>query len=261
MTCREFAKETEGLTLDELVRSDDKALLGHERDCASCASWLQQQRSLAGALQALRTSTATLESGANVEHAVLRAFRQTTLPSAPAEDIRPHGFAFGLSRFFEWGAYAAAAAALAISLGLGAWYWQQSGNHRKPWAQQRATTGQPAGTASQTAQTSEVQQTPSPSEQPHVAQVRQARPADVSRPATKKKAGSSTQSLTQVAQAQGYVPLMLCDPLSCSGDEQVVRMELPASAVDASRDSSEPLVADVVLGDDGLVRAIRIVQQ
>ena len=86
MTCREFAKETEGLTLAELMRCSDQRLLGHERECASCASWLQQQRSLAGALQALRTSTATVEASANVEYAVLRAFRQTTAPSAPAPD-------------------------------------------------------------------------------------------------------------------------------------------------------------------------------
>jgi hypothetical protein len=52
---------------------------------------------------------------------------------------------------------------------------------------------------------------------------------------------------------------MLCDPLSCSGEEQVVRMEIPANATDASN-GSEPQMADVVIGDDGLVRAIRIVQ-
>jgi hypothetical protein len=61
-----------------------------------------------------------------------------------------------------------------------------------------------------------------------------------------------------MAQAQGYTPLMLCDPLSCSGDEQVVRLELPATGADGSTQSQ---MADVIVGDDGLVRAIRIVQQ
>ena len=51
---------------------------------------------------------------------------------------------------------------------------------------------------------------------------------------------------------------MLCDPLSCSGDEQVVRMELPATAADGSAGTQ---MADVIVGDDGLVRAIRIVKQ
>ena len=46
---------------------------------------------------------------------------------------------------------------------------------------------------------------------------------------------------------------MLCDPLICSGDEQVIRMELPGSS------AASPVLADVVVGDDGLVRAMRIV--
>ena len=65
-------------------------------------------------------------------------------------------------------------------------------------------------------------------------------------------------TLVQSEQAQGYTPLMLCDPISCAGDEEVVRMELPATAADGSAGTQ---MADVIVGDDGLVRAIRIVQQ
>jgi len=46
---------------------------------------------------------------------------------------------------------------------------------------------------------------------------------------------------------------MLCDPLICSGDEQIIRMELPGT------NASGPVLADVVVGEDGLVRAMRIV--
>ena len=55
-----------------------------------------------------------------------------------------------------------------------------------------------------------------------------------------------------------YVNLMFCDPLSCSSDEQVVRMELPMAG-SADGQASQPVIADVVVGDDGLVRAMRIV--
>jgi hypothetical protein len=259
MTCREFAKQTEGLTLAEIARSAGQELFGHERECASCASWLQQQRSLAGALQTLHSETATLQAGASVEHAVLRAFRQT-LPSAPAKEMHRHALALRWSRYFGWAAYAAAAAALAVAFGLGAWFWQHSENIAKESARQRPAVEQPT-TSVQETQTAGTQQSPSASEASRVAQVHHSRPEGVSRAVTSRQSPNSSQSLAQVVQTQGYVPLMLCDPLSCSGDEQVVRMELPASAVDASRDSSEPLVADVVLGEDGLVRAIRIVQQ
>ncbi len=47
---------------------------------------------------------------------------------------------------------------------------------------------------------------------------------------------------------------MICDPLSCSSDSQVVRMELPAQPGQA-----QSQVADVVVGYDGAVRAVRIV--
>ena len=50
---------------------------------------------------------------------------------------------------------------------------------------------------------------------------------------------------------------MFCDPLSCSSDAQVVRMELPAAG--ANDRDAQPQVADVVVGYDGVVRAMRIV--
>jgi hypothetical protein len=58
----------------------------------------------------------------------------------------------------------------------------------------------------------------------------------------------------------GYVAVMLCDPLICSGEEQVIRMELPATFT-ADGSSAQPVLADVVIGEDGLVRAMRIVNE
>jgi hypothetical protein len=49
--------------------------------------------------------------------------------------------------------------------------------------------------------------------------------------------------------------LMLCDPLSCASDTQVVRMELP----NAAGQGAQPPVADMVVGYDGVVRAVRFV--
>jgi hypothetical protein len=51
----------------------------------------------------------------------------------------------------------------------------------------------------------------------------------------------------------GYTALMICDPLSCSSDSQVVRMELPAQPGQSVQ------TADLVVGYDGTVRAVRIV--
>lgn len=256
MNCHEFTKKVEGLTLAELSHSADQQLLAHERGCATCGSWFQQKQRLAGALQTLRSATTTLEAPADAEREVLRAFRHSAATVSVVErKVAPEPFAFRLSRIFGWGAYAAAAAALAISLGLGFWLWQHSGKTLTQSAQQQlTTTEQPIqpkiAPSEKVAQVSEAKTSTPARREPRAA--RDSTASVVSTPAI------SNQSLAQTAEAQGYTPLMLCDPLSCSGDEQIVRMELPASAADGSQGTQ---VADVVVGDDGLVRAIRIVQQ
>jgi hypothetical protein len=77
---------------------------------------------------------------------------------------------------------------------------------------------------------------------------------------TKRPRPANAQSGVTAVDRQGFVALMFCDPLICSGEEQVIRMELPGTAsASGEGDSSQPVLADVVVGDDGLVRAMRIV--
>jgi hypothetical protein len=68
---------------------------------------------------------------------------------------------------------------------------------------------------------------------------------------------SSAAAASPTTDDPDYVALMFCDPLICSSDAQVVRMELPVAG--ASQPDAQTQVADVVVGDDGLVRAVRIV--
>ena len=77
----------------------------------------------------------------------------------------------------------------------------------------------------------------------------------------KRPQSDAAKSSATTIDRQGFVAMMLCDPLICSGDEQVIRMELPGNAAGSADGSSEPVLADVVVGDDGLVRAMRIVNQ
>jgi hypothetical protein len=252
MNCNEFARKAEGFTLAELSQTADAELLTHGRGCATCADWLQQRHALAGAMQVLRSSTAVMEAPIDVEREVLRKFRQSAAFVPPSE--LPHQSAFRWSGLIKWGSYAAVAAALAICLGLGLWFWPHSEKRATASAQPAATVEQPAASAAaqpdKVAQLPEVKTTAATAVVPHHA---------ASAGATAQaKAAAATGSYAQTAQAQGYTPLMLCDPLSCSGDEQVVRLELPATTTDGSAGSQ---MADVIVGDDGLVRAIRIVQQ
>ena len=93
------------------------------------------------------------------------------------------------------------------------------------------------------------QQQPVASSKPEVA----AHP--VSRSGSKERPSAAAAS--QTSDDGEYVALMFCDPLSCSSDAQVVRMELPVAGA-GDRDAPTQ-IADVVVGDDGVVRAMRFV--
>lgn len=61
----------------------------------------------------------------------------------------------------------------------------------------------------------------------------------------------------------GFQSLMYCDPISCAGPMQVIRIQVPAFAVSrvpAPRPSNGLVQADVVVGSDGVARAIRVVR-
>lgn len=246
MKCREFIERATDLSLTDPVAVRDEQLAAHLRDCGECASWYEQRETLAAAIAALRNSTAEVEAGPHVEAAVLRAFRRSSGGTVSEQPTR-RWFAFSLGSFFAPAGYAAVAAILALALGLGVWFWQRAEHRSQPSAFQHQTEPSSPSQTAQPVQTADSSAKGATEEQQSA---RSSKSKNGTAPA------ASSASLAQLAQAQGYIPLMFCDPLSCSGDEQVVRMEIPASAVD-----SEPQLADVVIGDDGLVRAIRIVQQ
>lgn len=267
MTCREFKHSAASLTLWELTRSEDEDVLEHTEKCDACNTWLRKQRTLAVSMQTLQARTAGLEAGPDVERALLRAFRQDTLrkgepvldrveerigPVRPAVTPLSTPMALRLSRFFEVGAYVAMAAALLVGIFLGLRLLQHSSNQV-------------------TAQSQIVPASVDPAAQKPAAIARKALAADEPpQPVTlaRKRVQPMRQSKGAAAKAQvtnddsqsladaGYTALMFCDPLSCAAETQVVRVELPAAP---GGQGSQPQMADLVVGYDGVVRAVRIV--
>jgi hypothetical protein len=219
-------------------------------------------------MRTLQTQTAGLEAGPNVEQTLLKAFRQAPMASPanrrsgalPPEATR--GFppvAMRLSRFFEIGAYAAVAAAIVVGVFLGVQLLQQ---RHKTGPVQATSTPASAGMVAEkpgSAVNSQVEKSPmsqsSADQQLTTAtgKMRRLHPPASSRAATAEVPLLAEASQTTVD--DGYVALMFCDPLSCSSDSQVVRMELPSPA----GQDAQPQIADVVVGYDGVVRAVRIV--
>ncbi len=57
--------------------------------------------------------------------------------------------------------------------------------------------------------------------------------------------------------------LMYCDPISCGGAMQLIRVQLPSSAAAFEPGAALPsgaIFADVLVGSDGIARGIRVVQ-
>jgi len=252
MTCREFEQRATSLTLWELSQAQDQQILGHAGGCQKCAAWLQQQRMLAATMQTLQARTAGCAAGPDVERVLLRAFRQ-----GPSELVRPEmaqrfiPIAMRLSRFFEVGAYVAVGAAIAVGLFLGVRLLER----RSVNLPVNSQSAQPsASSPSVAAETKPQQQLPTVSR----SSVNRLRPRHVL---------SASQSLpdraepSQTSTDSDYVALMFCDPLSCSSDAQVVRMELPTPGMTGSggEPDAQMGIADVVVGYDGVVRAVRIV--
>jgi len=251
MTCREFKHAAASLTLWELPPQDEQ-LLDHADQCSKCGTWLDRQRMLAAAMQTLQAQTADLQAGPHVERALLRVFRQA--PFEATQPVAAHRFtplALRLSRFFEVGAYAAVAAAIVVGLFLGVRLLEE---RRATHAAQKSTAAVTAPMRAPPAMAKATSQPVAPvtQEQPVAATRRQIARHSVSQGVG---VGSTTAVSTSPSEEDAdYVALMFCDPLICSTDAQVVRMELAAG----DRDTPAQL-ADVVVGYDGLVRAVRVV--
>jgi hypothetical protein len=255
MTCREFEHRADTLTLRELSQAQNQQLRDHAAECQKCAAWLQQQRTLAATIKTLQARTAACAAGPEVERALLQAFRQRS--SQPANPEMTYYFtpiAMRLSRFFEVGAYVAVGAAVVVALFLGLRLLGQ----RSVSVPVKSQAAQPSITVPSVVA--------GKSESQPAAQLPVASRTGTNRTLTRRVPSASMSAPDAVESSQtstdeDYVALMFCDPLSCSGDSQVVRMELPGPGVAAANGAQDAQmrVADVEVGYDGVVRAVRIV--
>lgn len=285
MTCREFKHEAASRSLAELVKTQDASFISHVEGCASCSAWLERQRALAASLHTLRTHTAGLEAGENVERALLRVFRQRVpadnmasaataqVPASGLKLVSPgiaghadaaprstakreaEGFAWQLSRLFEFGAYAALAAAIAVAIFLGARLLHHDVKPSPTQAQSINQETMPIAPPN-VAQSKQTVETVAKPVKAMARRKTPPKPAVAARVQPQPSTVAATPAAAedwQTDASAGYTALMFCDPLSCSSETQVVRMELPSSH------ETQPQMADVVVGYDGMVRAVRFV--
>ncbi|HZS07260.1 MAG TPA: hypothetical protein VFD58_20655 [Blastocatellia bacterium] len=255
MNCRDF----ETIVIDLVRHRQMEAAareqgLAHAEVCARCAARLSAEQSLMTGVRAVIAEIADEQAPAHVEAALLVALRAQTghkaTPAIMPPAVRRRGMQWrpGLAR--------AAAAAILVILVSVTWLKLTSREQKQevklppvkpasPAPQKRAAA--PNDTASVTKQT--------PIREP--AQTRHSK--------TRRGVRQVTAPANEVASQ--FYPLVEEGELVPLESGQVIRVEVPASTLISlglpitAEDVSRPVQADLLLGQDGLARAIRFLPQ
>jgi hypothetical protein len=236
MTCEDIRTHIESTAkVTELV--PDSGVAAHIASCAECRQFMQEQQSLGTSLQLVRESVSSVPE--SLDAAVLAGYRRfiAEREAIPRGHMRKAHFPLVL----RWGAVAAL---VLLASGI-AWY------SRKPTRVNVIPPVQPASTVAAVAPRTE-------SAEPQVWPAKR-----LVSPARKHSAPSDVHRASAVASIpDDFRGLMYCDQLSCAGAMDVIRVQLPPSAIarptSLFRQTGGPVNADVLIGADGIARGIRI---
>lgn len=256
------------LTISELARGQmmeaslrDQALV-HAASCRNCAIRLADERALTEGLRGVVTEAAGSEAPLSVEAKLLAAFRaQHSENPAPVAVGK-----YSRRRWIYISAGAAAAAVIAMLFLL------SGSGHRvsPPSVPEKADVSPQAVPPARRPELS-----PGTNGVPAIAeQAINTPPAHARRTAarirnagyTNRESNNATAPIADPEIATDFIPLMNRESLTQLDGGQVMRVELPRSALmsfglpmDMER-ANERIKADVVVGNDGLARAIRFVR-
>jgi hypothetical protein len=244
MNCDQFELIVLGLAREQLMDSDARdAGLTHAQSCVRCDGRLASERFLTASARAVVADIMTEKAPPRVEAALLAAFQQHAMPAA-SHMVRKRP----MKTKQWWFLRPAAAAALILILISTVWLYSNSVNDGN-----EALTGvgpvDLPGPVVAAIETEDKTGTSLTDEG-----------ASVKRRQRVRRKSNQTEVVTQFYSLTGE------EGLDSSEVAQVVRVELPASALSAAGISvgpdlaGVPVKAEVALGYDGLARAIRFVR-
>lgn len=266
MNCENFETVVNDLARHQIMEANvrEQALI-HSGTCEACALRLRDERMLTFGLRALATEMKSLEAPYRVEEQLLAAFRSRSVSQQPSRSTNRWSYLL-----------AAAAAVFLIVFGIAAMRW------RLEWP----SKNEPKTTETVKAETPPEESTPvterstagSPPRQRNVLASRPRRATSAHRAVTHSSnrdrrsglvsgtAATATANFKESEVATEFMSLGYVSPVNLQDGGQIVRVELPRSAmvslglpVNMDR-YSERVKADVLVGVDGLARAIRFVQ-
>ena len=253
MNCHDFEKLALTLARNSLLDATerDQGLI-HTEVCDRCAARLDEERALLARLRSVAVEMAGEEPPARVDALLLAAFRAKTAAPASFTVIPAQGRA---GRWPYWKLVAVAAGIL-ILISVAAIFWR-SGSSHKPQSKELVNTPAPGSAPGP-------QVAPLPTVEPQEDRERMM----VSQPEKRRKRSQrrvSSEDPTEAEMATQFILLREGEDLTSLERLSLVRVELPGSAIN---EMGMPIVleladitvtADVLLGQDGLARAIRLV--
>ena len=231
MTCEEFHSY-----LSERNALGDLAAAEHVERCPECRQLSSTRQDLIHCLREVRDSAPSTSQ--SLDASVMHAYRREKGSAASPK--------LGMARRFVW-------VPIAVILIVVAALWITRVVKRPITAPSTATVEAPG-------------QVQAIKEEQKVAEAPPA-PKAV-RPRSHAARRATTSAPTTVASAEqtpasDFRSLMYCDPISCSGAMQVIRIQVPTMGMEpfpTARPSRGLVQADVVVGPDGVARAIRFVR-
>ena len=253
MNCQRFEQVVSELARSQMMEADVRTeALAHSEECQPCAARLRDEETLTRGFQLLAADMDSLGAPAEIELKLLEAFRERSVV-APV--------AVGASRSRYW--LVAVAAVLLLAMSVAAMWWRSE-------TPQPAVAETPAPKPAEVAGPSQPAPAPAPKEVEYQAQNEQ--PKRQAQKPPRRNTGSRRAPETPTAHhvqnevATDFIPVGDINSVVLQDGGQIIRVKLHRSAlvkfgipVNMER-YNENVKADVLIGNDGLARAIRFVQ-
>jgi len=252
MFCRDFEKIAGDLAAGRLMEAGERALaLRHASECSACALWLNAERTLEAGLRALAEGAEEGEAPPHLKLSLRAAFdRQVKAAPVP---ISAPARSRNLAR---WRLAAAALILFAVAVAVALLQGAAPPNSKRDVS----------GGASPAPQEQSQRRVNEPDKQEQKIETQVAKKTSTERHAPRRAATSDDVARNDEI-VTDYIPLTYLADATAVESGTVLRVELPPSALIAvglpapvERTNSR-VKADVVVGDDGVARAVRFVRQ
>jgi hypothetical protein len=264
MNCQTFENIIDDLAREQLIETNARQeALRHTEECSACAVRLVDERAITVGLRALAEDMQGTEAPARIQTELLAAFQQRQVVQ-----LAPR------ARSWSYVAAAAAVLLMGVSIGIAAWNWNSNGVQRAenpvstpPGSEATQPSGLPVtatgGGSKENPETAPSAVTASAGTYRHTGNVRR---RNARQTTSVSAANNLDNSAASVEVATDFMPIGYVNSQSLQDGGSVVRVELSRStivsmgfAVNMDR-YGERVKADVLMGADGLARAIRFVQ-